>query len=89
MPAGAALGRLMRITWVGVAGGNLRYRVLHHPSVQDRYTGWYAGSACRWSTDHRRQKLFDNKYHPRSRSRIAIMQMPIDDSQAGPSARQH
>ena len=26
-------------------------------------TGWYAGSASRWSTDHRRLKLFDNKYH--------------------------
>src|SRR5215467_1119327 len=25
-------------------------------------TGWYDGSACRWSTDHRRLKLFDNKY---------------------------
>jgi hypothetical protein len=26
-------------------------------------TGWHADGACRWSTDHRRQKLFDNKYH--------------------------
>ena len=26
-------------------------------------TGWYADSASRWSTDHGRQKLFDNKYH--------------------------
>jgi len=26
-------------------------------------TGWHADSASRWSTDHRRQKLFDNKYH--------------------------
>src|SRR5215472_8919516 len=29
-------------------------------------TGWYAGSASRWSTDHRRLKLFDNKYHARA-----------------------
>ena len=26
-------------------------------------TGWYADSASRWSTDHRRLKLFDDKYH--------------------------
>jgi len=25
-----------------------------------RITGWYAGSNLRWSTDHKRQKLFDN-----------------------------
>jgi hypothetical protein len=25
-------------------------------------TGWYAGSGCRWSTDHNRQKLFDKKH---------------------------
>jgi hypothetical protein len=24
-------------------------------------TGWYAGSACRWSTDQERRKVFDNK----------------------------
>ena len=24
-------------------------------------TGWYAGSAGRWSTDHERRKVFDNK----------------------------
>jgi hypothetical protein len=24
-------------------------------------TGWYAGSACRWSTDHKRRKVFGNK----------------------------
>jgi hypothetical protein len=25
-------------------------------------TGWYVGSSCRWSTDHKRQKVFDNKH---------------------------
>ena len=25
-------------------------------------TGWYAGSHCRWSTDHNRQKVFDKKH---------------------------
>ena len=24
-------------------------------------TGWYDGSNCRWSTDHKRKKLFDKK----------------------------
>jgi hypothetical protein len=24
-------------------------------------TGWYAGSQCRWSTDDKRRKVFDNK----------------------------
>jgi hypothetical protein len=26
-----------------------------------RITGWYDGSDSRWSTDHKRQKLFDTK----------------------------
>jgi hypothetical protein len=26
-----------------------------------RITGWYDGSGSRWSTDHRRQKVFDKK----------------------------
>ena len=25
-----------------------------------RITGWYAGRSCLWSTDHTRQKRFDN-----------------------------
>jgi hypothetical protein len=28
-------------------------------------TGWYAGSNCRWSTDHERRKLFDTKHDAR------------------------
>jgi hypothetical protein len=28
-------------------------------------TGWYAGGDCRWSTDQKRQKLFDNKHTAR------------------------
>jgi hypothetical protein len=27
-----------------------------------RITGWYDGSNSRWSTDHTRQELFDNKH---------------------------
>ena len=29
-------------------------------------TGWYAGNQCRWSTDDKRQKVFDNKQDARS-----------------------
>ena len=29
-------------------------------------TGWYDGSSSRWSTDHTRQKLFDNKHEAKS-----------------------
>ena len=29
-------------------------------------TGWYDGSSSRWSTDHTRQKLFDNKREAKS-----------------------
>jgi len=30
-----------------------------------RITGWYDGSGSRWSTDHKRQKLFDKKHDAR------------------------
>ena len=29
-------------------------------------TGWYDGSRSRWSTDHTRQKLFDDKHEAKS-----------------------
>lgn len=29
-------------------------------------TGWYVGGNCRWSTDHTRQKLFDNRGEARA-----------------------
>ena len=30
-----------------------------------RITGWYVGSNSRWSTDHKRQKVFDRKHDAR------------------------
>ena len=31
-------------------------------SKSDAYpTGWYTGDTCRWSTDHKRKKLFDRR----------------------------
>jgi hypothetical protein len=29
-------------------------------------TGWYDGSSSRWSTDHTRQKLFDEEHEAKS-----------------------
>jgi hypothetical protein len=29
-------------------------------------TGWYYGSSSRWSTDHTRQKLFDEEHEAKS-----------------------
>jgi hypothetical protein len=29
-------------------------------------TGWYDGSRGRWSTDHKRRRLFDNKHKAKS-----------------------
>jgi hypothetical protein len=31
-----------------------------------RITGWYAGNNSRWSTDHKRRKVFDNKHDARA-----------------------
>ena len=33
---------------------------------ETRVTGWYAGGSCRWSTDHKRRKLFDEIRDARS-----------------------
>jgi hypothetical protein len=29
-------------------------------------TGWYSGSDCRWSTDHKRRQVFDNKHRAKA-----------------------
>lgn len=29
-------------------------------------TCWYSGSDCRWSTDHKRRQVFDNKHKARA-----------------------
>jgi hypothetical protein len=39
----------------------VRNALLHYARSDERITGWYDGSNSRWSTDHRRQKLFDKK----------------------------
>lgn len=39
------------------------YCITLRSRTDERITGWYAGSrTCRWSTDHKRQKRFDNPH---------------------------
>jgi hypothetical protein len=37
------------------------YCITLRSKTDARITGWYVGSNGRWSTDHKRQKLFDKK----------------------------
>ena len=37
------------------------YCITLRSRTDERITGWYAGGKCRWSTDHKRQKRFENK----------------------------
>jgi hypothetical protein len=41
------------------------YRITLRSRTDARITGWYDGSDSRWSTDHKRQKLFDKKHDAR------------------------
>src|SRR5215831_13816098 len=42
------------------------YRITLRSRIDATITGWYDGSAGRWSTDHTRQKVFDTKRDARS-----------------------
>jgi hypothetical protein len=37
------------------------YCITFRPNSDAYPTGWYTGDNCRWSTDHKRKKLFDRK----------------------------
>ena len=37
------------------------YCITLRSKTDGRITGWYVGGHGRWSTDHKRQKLFDQK----------------------------
>ena len=39
----------------------MRYCITLRSRTNKKITGWYDGSDSRWSTDHNRQKLFDEK----------------------------
>ena len=40
----------------------MSYSITLRSRTDARITGWYDGSSSRWSTDHIRQKLFDDKH---------------------------
>src|SRR5215469_16296377 len=42
------------------------YSITLRSKTDATITGWYDGSSSRWSTDHTRQKLFDNKHEAKS-----------------------
>ena len=41
------------------------YCITLRSRIDKRITGWYDGSDSRWSTDHKRQKVFDKKHDAR------------------------
>ena len=42
------------------------YSIALRSRIDATITGWYEGSRGRWSTDHKRRKLFDNRHEARS-----------------------
>jgi hypothetical protein len=42
------------------------YSVTLRSRIDATITGWYDGSRSRWSTDHRRRRLFDNEHEAKS-----------------------
>jgi hypothetical protein len=42
-------------------GKPMLYCITFRSKSDARITGWYTGNNCRWSTDHTRKKLFDQK----------------------------
>ncbi len=41
----------------------MRYCITLRARTNAMITGWYTGSNCGWSTDHKRQKVFHNQRH--------------------------
>jgi hypothetical protein len=37
------------------------YCITLRSRTDERITGWYVGGSCRWSTDHKRLRRFENK----------------------------
>src|SRR5262249_25670633 len=37
------------------------YCITLRSRTDGRITGWYDGTSCRWSTDHKRQKVFERE----------------------------
>jgi hypothetical protein len=70
------------------------YSITLQCRIDATITGWYDGSRSRWSTDHKRRMLFDNKHEaklireelrslcPRNAEVINIEPEQIDDNDA-------
>jgi hypothetical protein len=48
-------------TFQGEKEGVMGYCITLRSKTDARITGWYVGGHSRWSTDHKRQKLFDQR----------------------------
>ncbi len=42
------------------------YCITLRSRTDGRITGWYDGTNCRWSTDHKRQKVFEREQDARA-----------------------
>jgi hypothetical protein len=42
------------------------YSITLRSRIDATITGWYDGSRSRWSTDHKRRRLFHNKHEAKS-----------------------
>ena len=42
------------------------YSITLRSRIDATITGWYDGSRSRWSTDHKRRRLFDDKHQAKS-----------------------
>ncbi len=40
----------------------MAYCITLQSRAEERITGWYAGGNSRWTTDHKRRKVFGNKH---------------------------
>jgi hypothetical protein len=70
------------------------YSIALRSRIDATITGWYDGSRGRWSTDHKRRRLFDNKREaksirdelrslcPRNAKLITIEPEQVDDNGA-------
>ena len=70
------------------------YSITLRSRIDATITGWYDGSHCRWSTDHKRRRLFHHKHEakpireelrslcPRNAKVINVEPEQVDDKDA-------
>jgi hypothetical protein len=76
----------------------MSYSITLRSRTDARITGWYNGSNSRWSTDHTRQKVFDDRHEakligdelrslcPRNADVINIEPEQVDDKARSPNS---